>query len=772
MGYEINASRVFTGRALESIRFPLGGVGAGCVNLTGRGGLEDWQIDGTYGRKGPLPRTFGSVFAYMKRHKPVARLLEARRMPPYPCEGEGEGLPRMESARFRAEFPFAWVAWEDRALRLGVELEAFSPFVPCDVDHSAFPAAVLRYRLTNEGDERARVTLAWSVLNLAGDTNTWVDEEGVRGILLGGDKNSMALLTPYRGVVFTTHLLRAAAAPALREFWDVFAATGYMPYHEYGPAEDGERDAGAVGVRLALKPGASKTVVFYLTWHFPEIEPYWPVKAPGPVRQAYAEKWRDALGVGQALHARLNPLESKTRAFHDALFGTSAPAEVLEAAAASIGPLRTPALARTADGVRILESAHGHSTGADAMAFTQSLAFLFPPLQRAAWETAPRYAHTDGLLAAVPCICRDWKLSGDDEWLEKMWPHVKTAMQDISAEIDPEGKGIPGGALSVAGGARVAGASPLPAFLYLAALAAGAEMAGRAGELELAERWRGILDRGQRAVEERLWNGRLYLQAPDEEEAAPHELTKASLSTALLGEWLLQQSGLGGVGPGRHVRRALRETVERNWREDLAGHANPGRAFAVEGEPGLLMCTWPRGARPGSAPAWADEVWPEAEFVVAAHCLFEGLVEEAYRIVRGNRRRHDGERRNPWGGCESEMRRMAGFSLIPALSGFRFDRGSGALGFAPRVDEGVFRTFWSVEGAWGVYMQARDEACLAVAHGKLVLNRLDLPTLFDAKPWQMTLRKRRLEVRPDRFGSVTFRRAVAINAGWELILQR
>jgi len=36
MGFEHESPQVFEGRALECIRFPLGGVGAGCVSLTTR----------------------------------------------------------------------------------------------------------------------------------------------------------------------------------------------------------------------------------------------------------------------------------------------------------------------------------------------------------------------------------------------------------------------------------------------------------------------------------------------------------------------------------------------------------------------------------------------------------------------------------------------------------------------------------------------------------------------------------------------------------------
>ena len=40
----ISYPRVFSGRHLRMVAFPLGGVGAGAVSLGGRGQLRDWEI--------------------------------------------------------------------------------------------------------------------------------------------------------------------------------------------------------------------------------------------------------------------------------------------------------------------------------------------------------------------------------------------------------------------------------------------------------------------------------------------------------------------------------------------------------------------------------------------------------------------------------------------------------------------------------------------------------------------------------------------------------
>ena len=80
---EIAFPRVFTGRQLAMIAFPLGGIGAGSISLGGRGQLRDWEI---FNRpdKGRSPEyAFASIWAQAGNRKPVARVLEARLMPPY-----------------------------------------------------------------------------------------------------------------------------------------------------------------------------------------------------------------------------------------------------------------------------------------------------------------------------------------------------------------------------------------------------------------------------------------------------------------------------------------------------------------------------------------------------------------------------------------------------------------------------------------------------------------------------------------------------------------
>src|SRR5579863_2810600 len=89
---QIRYPRIFAGRQLAMIAFPLGGIGAGSICLGGRGQLRDWEI---FNRpdKGKSPQyAFPSLWVQTGTKKPVVRVLESKLMPPY--EGpSGLGSP-------------------------------------------------------------------------------------------------------------------------------------------------------------------------------------------------------------------------------------------------------------------------------------------------------------------------------------------------------------------------------------------------------------------------------------------------------------------------------------------------------------------------------------------------------------------------------------------------------------------------------------------------------------------------------------------------------
>src|ERR1035441_4275586 len=170
---DIAYPRVFTGRHLTAIAFPLGGVASGAISLGGGGQRGDGEI---FNRpdKGNAPEyAFPAIWAQAGARKPVARVLESRIQPPYEgSSGLGTrnapGLVRLASATFTGEFPLARIDFADSTLPVRVSLEAFTPFIPHEPNDSGLPVAILRYRVTNPGPAPARVSIAWSIDNPPG----------------------------------------------------------------------------------------------------------------------------------------------------------------------------------------------------------------------------------------------------------------------------------------------------------------------------------------------------------------------------------------------------------------------------------------------------------------------------------------------------------------------------------------------------------------------------------------------------------------------------
>jgi len=189
--------RVFTGPNLAQISFPLGGIGAGCIGLGGRGQLRDWEIFNRPDQGNAPNYAFPSIRVETAGRKPFVSVLEARLQPPYQGSfgirsHSAAGLQRLQGATFTGEFPLARVAFRDRRMPVGVTLDAFSPFIPHEEDDSGLPVAVLRYTVQNKQAARAKISIAYSLENLMlaatlrrGDPDPRVNERKSDGALSG-----------------------------------------------------------------------------------------------------------------------------------------------------------------------------------------------------------------------------------------------------------------------------------------------------------------------------------------------------------------------------------------------------------------------------------------------------------------------------------------------------------------------------------------------------------------------------------------------------------
>jgi hypothetical protein len=242
------------------------------------------------------------------------------------------------------------------------------------------------------------------------------------------------------------------------------------------------------------------------------------------------------------------------------------------------------------------------------------------------------------------------------------------------------------------------------------------------------------------------WNGEYFQQHLDDYKTRQGEVGPGCMADQLIGQWWSHQLGLGYLLPKEMVVSALRSIFKYNFHSDLTGWRHSPRAFAGAKDKGLIICTWPKGGRPENVMLYSDEVWTGIEYQVAAHMIYEGLVEEGFAIVKGARERYDGIprapiQRNPWNEIECGghyARAMSSWSLLLAASGFELDGPRGVLRFQPRYQENRFKSFFSGPQSWGSLSQEmglrEQDVRVSVKTGTLKLRQLVLRPGMGSSP--------------------------------------
>ena len=102
-------------------------------------------------------------------------------------------------------------------------------------------------------------------------------------------------------------------------------------------------------------------------------------------------------------------------------------------------------------------------------------------------------------------------------------------------------------------------------------------------------------------------------------EGPKYQYGNGCLSDGVIGAWMARIYGIETPLGRENVRTTLQAIFQHNFKKDLSLHANAQRpGYAMGHEPGLLLCTWPKGGRPTLPFVYSDEVWTGIEYQVAS----------------------------------------------------------------------------------------------------------------------------------------------------------
>jgi uncharacterized protein (DUF608 family) len=792
------------GERLNRIAFPMGGMGAGMICLEGTGALSHFSL-----RHRPEvfnePCTFAAIA--IAGRPDLARVLEG----PVPAwklhgsagtgngaAGSSFGLPRFRDATFEARFPFANVILEDKALPITVALTGWSPFEPGDPDNASLPVAAIEYTFTNRTRSRLEAVFSFNAKNfMAIGGNPQAVKPAPGGFVLWGGPGTDK---PWEEGSFSATVSAPEAKANLAWFrggwWDPLT----MAWKDIAAAACFDRPAITEGahspgaslfVPFTLGPRESKTIALRLAWHVGETnlrigkDPANPAPTvPTHYRPWYASRFKDIDEITAYWRDRYRDLHFATRRFSECFHDQTLPPEVLEAVAANLTILKSPTVMRQFDG-RLWawegcsdNSGCCHGSCTHVWNYAQAIPHLFPSLERSLRETefgpsqSPTghqtfrsaipirpvepdfHAAADGQLGGIMKVHRDWRISGDTEWLRSLWPKVRQSLDYCIRTWDPGHKGLLEEPHHNTYDIEFWGPDGMCTSFYLGALAAAVRM-GTALNDDVAL-YADLLARGIALTESELFDGEYYIQkiewknlragnpvdnksmvgnySPEairllEQEGPKYQYGTGCLSDGVLGSWLAAVCGVGAILDQERVASHLRAVHRHNLKPDLSAHANPQRpSYACGAEGGLLLCTWPKSSQLSLPFVYSDEVWTGIEYQVASHLMLLGEVDAGLDIVRTCRNRYDGRIRNPFNEYECGhwyARAMASYALLQGLSGARYDAVDQVLHLRPSV-KGDFRAFISTATGYGTVGVRKGKPFLDVLAGDIPAGEIRL----------------------------------------------
>lgn len=662
----------------------LGGIGAGSIELRHDGIFRNWSIFNNH------PRSYGPPCPYPEDHllffvlrielegqEPFLKILQIP-------EGYLVGtIPNHHScfpwltgvARIDADFsfPFARLHFSDPEVPLHITLQAWSPFIPHDLEASTLPLACFDFEIKSTSSRNVHALLVATVRHaIAYDvseriyqtqlikTKAWVGTELSCGNVSHDHPTAgtMALVSFHPR---SSHYLgwehRHWYYERLIENRDLLnlddTAGRNNPDPTTGQLRADPRHFSSLGrARTFRRRGEILQHSFALAWHFPNDR-----AVDGSFQgRYYSRRFDCAEKIIQHFSHHRADLHARTQAFQQTFYDSSLPEFALDQVNSH---LNTFAASSTLSlkgefGIReglTPERSWGPLATVDVSLYgLVAVQALFPELAISGtrcWAKlqAPNGIIPHGLSGAfhlgdasekkIPRIdlapqfvilsLRSAFWANNPALAAEFYPHCRAAIEYTLRERDPNADGMPdcedGQHMCTYDNFAMPGVASFIGTLWMSALSHMVEAARLLGHGEDAIRYAAILENCQRIFDERLWNGRYYRLSSTAPGVTGGQF-EGCLTDQLIGEWCNLLTALPLNVPPTRLSRVLPEIVRRNTRRI-----------------GLVNCTWPDDTswrHPVPDDCWDDQHnvrWTGVELAFAAFLLHLGHDKLALRIV-------------------------------------------------------------------------------------------------------------------------------------------
>lgn len=564
-----NHEKIYSGKELDHIDYPIGGLGSGMFCLSGTGAITNLSFH-------HYPQLFHEPCLFAALHinglENGTKVLEAP-VPEYKIFGRNDGgmgvggttwgLPRYETGTFSAKFPFAEIQLKDKDMPVDIKLVGWNPFIPNDEDNSGLPVGGLEYTFTNTSKNKVEAIFSFNSRNFMCRTNDEVSPitKMDKGFVLNqiAPKNApemeghCAIFTDEEASEVNYNWFRGGWFDPLTIAWNN-AENGNMP--------EGDPKLGGTGasiyVPFTLKPGETKTIHLYIAWYVPKsfhrigpdaesisdfgdcYNPDLYKDIPEKYEPWYSRRFASIEDVASYWKTNYKTLRTETKKFTDTFYDTTLPEEAVESVANCLTILKSTTVMRQHDGRFWVWEGSGdnwgscHGSCTHVWNYAQAVPHLFPRMEKTLRETEFKvdqnteghqafranlpirpvkhdfHSAADGQLGGIMKVYRDWRINGDTEWIKDLYPLIVKSMDYCIRTWDPLEEGAVIEPHHNTYDIEFWGPDGMCTSFYAGALNSIIQIGRAIGEN--VTKYEKLLTKAQSYMTSKLWNGEYFYQ--------------------------------------------------------------------------------------------------------------------------------------------------------------------------------------------------------------------------------------------------------------------